>query len=157
MLDDKKLGEIMYEKAILFINKRFPKGWGGCAIMYTAEEQFLISVALESFNAAGCLCMETGAMCEAQKYNLKITHSLCISRNDENERPKILTACGICQERLRYWGDDVKVAVSNPENNIIFKKISELNPYYWGKVFADEDREEYEAGILLSKEDIFDV
>lgn len=30
--------------------------------MYTEEGQFLISTALESFNAAACLCMETGAM-----------------------------------------------------------------------------------------------
>ncbi|MBQ8815929.1 MAG: cytidine deaminase [Lachnospiraceae bacterium] len=149
MTDDRELGELMYKKAISFLDKRFPQGWGGCAIMYTAEEQFLISVAFESFNAAACLCMETGAMCEAQKYNLKITHSLCVSRDNENESPQILTACGICQERLRYWGDDVKIAVSNPENKIIFKKISELNPYYWGEVFPEEDREEYKEGALL--------
>lgn len=146
-MNDKELGKIMYEKAVAFIEKRFPTGWGGCAIMYTEEEQFLISVALESFNAAACLCMETGAMFEAQKYNLKITHSLCLSRENEKEMLKILTACGICQERLRYWGEDVKVAISNPENEIIFQKIGELNPHYWGKVFPDEIREEYEAGI----------
>lgn len=151
-MNDKELGKIMYEKAVAFIDKRFPTGWGGCAIMYTKEGQFLMSVALESFNAAACLCMETGAMCEAQKYNLKITHSLCLSRENEKEAPKILTACGICQERLRYWGEDVKVAISNPENEMIFKKIRELSPCYWGKAFPDENREEYEAGILLEKE-----
>ncbi len=143
----------MYEKAILFMDKRFPHGWGGCAIMYTAEGQFLISVALESFNAAACLCMETGGMCEAQKYNLKITHSLCLTRDNENELPKILTACGICQERLRYWGEEVKVAISNPENKIVFKKIKELGTYYWGNAFNEGEREEYEEGILLAKED----
>ena len=132
-MDDKELGKIMYEKAVAFINKRFPTGWGGCAIMYTKEGRFLISVFLESFNASAGLCMETGAMCEAQKCNLKITHSLCLSRHNEKSIPQILTACGICQERLRYWGDEVKVAVSNPENQIIFKKIKELNPYYWGR------------------------
>lgn len=149
-MNDIELGKIMYEKAAAFIEKRFPAGWGGCAVMYTAEGRFLISTALESFNSAACLCMETGAMCEAQKYNLKITHSLCMSRDNENAAFKILTACGICQERLRYWGRDVKTAVSNPENKVIFKKLDELNFYYWGDAFADEDREEYEPGILLS-------
>lgn len=152
-MTDKELGKQMYQKAIAFINRRFPKGWGGCAVMYTEEGEYLLSVALESFNAAACLCMETGAMCEAQKYNLKITHSLCLSRKTENETPNILTACGICLERLRYWGDDVKVAISNPDNEIIFKKINELNPHYWGNVYNEKDREEYEAGILIPKDE----
>lgn len=152
-MNDNELGKIMYEKAVAFIDKRFPTGWGGCAIMYTAEGQFLISVALESFNAAACLCMEAGAMCEAQKYNLKITHSLCVSRSSETEPLKILTACGICQERLRYWGEAVKVAISNPENDIVFKTLKELYPCYWGDAFPKEDREEYEAGILLTREE----
>ena len=82
----------MYQKATEFVNKRFPVGWGGCAVMYTEEGQFLISVALESFNGGAGLCMETGAMCEAQKYNLRITHSLCIARDSENDEFKILTA-----------------------------------------------------------------
>lgn len=86
----------------------------------------------------------------AQNANCRFIH---IDRTKENEPPKILTACGICQERLRYWGEDVKVAISNPENRVIFKQIKELNPYYWGKVFPDESREEYEAGILLERED----
>lgn len=151
-MNDRDLGSLMYEKAQAFIEKRFPSGWGGCAVMYTAEGEFLISVALESFNAAACLCMETGAMCEAQKYNYKITHSLCVSRESEKTPLKILTACGICQERLRYWGGNVKVAVSNPENKVIFKSLEELNACYWGKVFPQEEQEKYEKGILLSKE-----
>lgn len=86
--------------------------------------------------AAG-VCMETGAMCEAQKYNLKVTHSLCISRENEKEAPKILTACGICQERLWYWGNQVKVAVTNADNKIIFKSLKELSDFYWGEAFEE--------------------
>ena len=130
-MDDEIIGKIMYDKAVTFIEKRFPTGWGGCAVMYTENGQYLISVYLETDNDAAGLCMETGAMCEAQRDNFKITHSLCISRNTEKEKPVILTACGICQERLMYWGRDVKVAVSNPENKIIFKTLEELSPYYW--------------------------
>lgn len=151
-MNDRELGQRMYDRALKFINRRFPSGWGGCAVMYTQDGQFLISVFLESFNGSACLCMETGAMCEAQKYNLKITHSLCMSRNNESEQPRILTACGICQERLRYWGENVKVAVSNPDNRIIFRTLKELNPCYWGDAFALEEREEYEPGTLIPGE-----
>ena len=55
----------MYQMATDFVRKRFPTGWGGCAVLFTEDKQFLISVALESFNAGAGLCMETGAMCEA--------------------------------------------------------------------------------------------
>lgn len=151
-MSDIELGKIMYDKAITFLDKRFPTGWGGCAIMYTEDKQFLISTALESFNAAACLCMETGAMCEAQKYNLKVTHSLCLSRENETEKPKILTACGICRERLRYWGEGVKIAVSNSDNKIIFKTLKELDMYYWGDCFDNREDDEYTAGICIKRE-----
>ena len=120
--------------------------------MYTEDGQFLISVFLESFNGSACLCMETGAMCEAQKYNLRITHSLCISRERETEAPRILTACGICRERLRYWGNTVKVAVTNPENSVLFKTLEELDPYCWENAFEDDDRETYKPGPILERD-----
>lgn len=142
-MNDIEIGLHMYQKAVDFINQRFPKGWGGCAVIFTEDQQYLISVALESFNSGAGLCMETGAMCEAQKFNLKITHSLCVSRSTEKEELKILTACGICQERLRYWGGNVKIAVSNPKNEIKFKTINELSHYYWGDAFPEVEREEY--------------
>ena len=138
-MEDKKIGKEMYDKALAFINHGYPTGWGGCAVMYTKEGEYLISVYLESPNASAELCMETGAMCEVQKFNLHITHSLCISRQNENESPVILTACGICQERLSYWGKDVKVAVTNPNNEIIFKTLEEINPFYWLNAFKMEE------------------
>lgn len=143
MMDDIQIGLEMYKRAIDFVEKRFPKGWGGCAIVYTEDGQFLISVALESFNASACLCMETGAMCEAQKFNLKITHSLCVSRDTEKDNFRILTACGICQERFRYWGGNVKIAVTNPNNKVVFKTLDELSNCYWGNAFPACEREEY--------------
>ena len=134
-MTDTDLGKIMLEKAREFIDKRYPKGWGGCAVMYTQEGEFLISVYLDSHNSAAELCMETGAMCEAQKYDYTITHSLCVSRENENGELKILTPCGICQERLRYWGG-VKVAVSNPQNTIIFKSLDEISTHYWSEALS---------------------
>lgn len=144
-MDDKIIGEEMYSKACEFLDNRFPSGWGGCAIMRTADGRFLISVALENFNSGAGLCMETGAMCEAQKYNLQITHSMCVTRNNEKEKPKILTACGICQERLMYWGNSVKVAVTNQKNEIIFRTLEELSPYHWSGAFPEEDQEKYKS------------
>ena len=135
-MTDTDLGKIMIEKAREFIDKRYPNGWGGCAVMYTQEGEFLLSVYLDSPNSAAELCMETGAMCEAQKYNYTITHSLCVSRVNENEELKILTRCGICQERLRYWGSGVKVAVSNPQNAIIFKSLNEISIHYWREALS---------------------
>lgn len=133
-MTDLELGKIMYEKSKTFVDERYPSGWGGCAVMYTKEEQFLISVYFDSPNGSACLCMETGAMCEAQKYDLHITHSLCVSREDTNDELKILTPCGICQERLRYWGENVKVAISNKDNNVIFKSLNEIGLHYWRNV-----------------------
>lgn len=36
-MDDKKLALQMWEKALDFLDKRFPRDWGGCAVMYTEE------------------------------------------------------------------------------------------------------------------------
>lgn len=142
-MDDKIIGEKMYSKACDFLDKRFQNGWGGCAVMRTADGKFLISVALENFNSAAGLCMETGAMCEAQKYNLQITHSMCVTRSNEKKKTIILTACGICQERLMYWGISVKVAISNPKNDIVFLTLKELSPHHWSRAFPDEKQEKY--------------
>lgn len=91
-------------KATEFVNKRFPSGWGGCAVIFTEDQQYLISVALESFNAGAGLCMETGAMCEAQKFNLRITHSVCVSRDSENDDFKILTGLWDMSRKVSILG-----------------------------------------------------
>ncbi|MED7818580.1 MULTISPECIES: hypothetical protein [unclassified Francisella] len=54
----------------------------------------------------------------------------------ENEEGKflILSPCGICQERLVHWGNDVKAAVTTKNNELVFKTISELMPYHWSEV-----------------------
>ncbi len=134
---DYEIGKKMYQEAMAYIEQRYPQGWGGCAVLRTEDDQYLVSVGFDSFNMAANLCMETGAMCEAQKYNLKVTHSLCVSRNSAEEELKILTACGICQERFQYWGKAVKIAITNPENQIVFWTLEELTPNYWGDAFEE--------------------
>ncbi|CDQ20337.1 cytidine deaminase [Halobacillus karajensis] len=130
----------LYQAAKELLEKRYPTGWGGAAAMYTNEGEILTSVAPEVINASTELCIETGAILEAHKFNTKITHSICIVRDDENEEFKVLTPCGVCQERLMYWGRNVKVAVtSNDEKPLFFKSLEEVQPYHWSKAYKDEE------------------
>jgi len=133
----------MYKRAVEFIEHRFPTGWGGVAVIHTDDDKYLISVALETFNASVELCIETGAMCEAQKYNSEVTHCLCVVRDAEKSPFKVLSPCGVCQERLRYWGKDVKVGVTTKDNVLKFVTLNELQPYHWTGAYPDEELEHY--------------
>lgn len=121
----------MYLLAVDLIKKRYPKGWGGAAVIRTEEDDYYTSVAIEVENESAALCIETGAICEAHKYNKKVTHCLCVVRDDENSDFKVLTPCGICQERLNYWTGNVLVGVTNKENDLKFVALKELQPYHW--------------------------
>ena len=125
----------LYDMAVSFIRQRYPAGWGGAAVIRTGDDRYLISVAPEVLNASAELCIETGAVCEAHKYNAKVTHCICVVRDDENSPFKVLTPCGICQERLRFWGEDVLVGVTTPDNSLKFARLGELMPYYWGRAY----------------------
>jgi cytidine deaminase len=127
----------MYRRAIEFIKKRYPHGKGNVAVMHTADGQYLLSVAIETIDSNVELCAETGALCEAAKYDLKITHSLCVVRENENSPCQILTPCGICQERLRYYGTDVLCGVTTEDNVLKFVSLSQLQPYHWTTAFDD--------------------
>ena len=126
----------LYDTAVDFIKKRYPTGWGGASVIHTDDDRFLISVAIEVFNASAELCIETGAICEAHKWNVGVTHCICVVRDDEHSDFKVLTPCGICQERLRYWGEDVLVGVTTNDNSLKFIRLGELMPYYWGKAYG---------------------
>ncbi|MEH6850030.1 MULTISPECIES: cytidine deaminase [Bacillus] len=127
----------LYEAAIQFVKKRYPIGWGGAAAMCTEDGDILISVAPEVINDSTELCMETGAICEAHKLNKRITHSICVTRDDEHDEFKVLTPCGVCQERLFYWGSDVKAAIYSREGKLIFKTLQEIQPYHWYEAYKD--------------------
>ena len=128
--------QTLYDTAVSFIKKRYPSGWGGAAVIHTQDDRYLISVAPEVLNASAELCIETGAICEAHKFNIPVTHCICVVRDDEHSEFKVLTPCGICQERLRYWGEDVLVGVTTNDNSLKFVCLGELMPYYWGKAYG---------------------
>ena len=127
--------QTLYDTAVEFIKNRYPIGWGGAAVIHTEDDRYLISVALEVFNASAELCIETGAICEAHKWNVGVTHCICVVRDDEQSEFKVLTPCGICQERLRFWGEDVLVGVTTNDSSLKFVRLGELMPYYWGKAY----------------------
>lgn len=127
----------LYQAAIDLVEKRYPSGWGGAAAMYTDDGQIITSVAPDAINASTELCMETGAILEAHKLNTRITHTICIAREDENAEFKILTPCGVCQERLFYWGGNVKAAVTDASGKLDYKTLREIQPYHWYKAYEE--------------------
>ncbi|KOP77416.1 cytidine deaminase [Bacillus sp. FJAT-21351] len=130
--------EELYTAAVNFVQKRYSTGWGGAAAMRLESGQILISVAPQAINTSTELCMETGAICEAHKLGQKVTHSICVARDDDNSNFKVLTPCGVCQERLFYWGSDVKAGIYSAENSLIFKTLKEIQPYHWYQAYQDE-------------------
>lgn len=124
----------LYQAAIKLIESRYPKGWGGAAAIRTETGKILTSVSPDVNNDALSLCMEVGAYLEAHKLDEKVTHSLCICREDEGSDYLFLSPCGICQERLVHWGGDVKAAITTAKNDVVFKSLRELMPHHWSLV-----------------------
>lgn len=143
MQQEKNIETNMYKIATDFISKRYPKGWGGAAVIHTDDGKYLTSVSIETANNSVVLCIEVGAMCEAHKFNSCVTHCLCVVRDDENSPFKVLSPCGVCQERLRYWGTDVKVGVTTSDNSLKFVTLEELQPYHWTNAYSVETLDYY--------------
>lgn len=134
----------MYRLAVELIEKRYPTGWGGAGVVHTANGNFYTSVSIDTANASAVLCIETGAMLEAHKYNEKVTHCMCLVRENENSSFQVLSPCGICQERLRYWGEDVQVAVTTRDADILFVELKQLQPHHWTLAYPAEELEHWE-------------
>ncbi|SEH64093.1 cytidine deaminase [Halobacillus karajensis] len=128
----------LFEEAQRLIEERYPTGWGGAAALRLEDGAILTSVAPDVINDAVNLCMETGAILEAHKRNMRVTHSLCIAREDEHSTYQVLTPCGVCQERLFSWGEEVKVGVTLPVNDLVFKPLYEIQPFHWSRAYKEE-------------------
>ena len=137
-----KLDSKLVEAAKNFVQLRFPtESWAGAAAMYTDQGSLLISTAPDAVNASVELCHETGAICEAHKLNERVTATVCVSRDDQGIF-HILSPCGVCQERLFYWGKDIETAVPSEgdSTNWQMKTLNELQPYYWRNALLLTDR-----------------
>ncbi len=133
-----KLDQALVDAAIAFVNKRFDAhSEEGAAALYTEDGEILISTGNPgSANPAASLCYETGAICEAYKLGKRIVATVCVQR-DQKGFFHILTPCGICQERLFYWGADIEAAVPLESDTTKWqmKYLKEIQPYYWHKSF----------------------
>ena len=91
-------------------------------------------------NPSASLCHETGAICEAHKLQEPVTASVCVSREDGRSPFVILPPCGICCERLAFWGAEVEVAVPDPNDLSRWKvkRLREVIPHYWGDPWLPE-------------------
>lgn len=142
---DREIENEMYRKAVQLIERRYPVGWGGAGVVHTSAGHDYTSVSIDCANASATVCIELGAMLEAHKYNEKVTHCLCLVRDDERSPFKVLSPCGICQERLRYWGEDVQVAVTTDDEKIKFVPLGVLQPYHWTRAYPAEEIEHWEG------------
>lgn len=132
-----KLDAKLVAAAKEYIEKRFPdQSWAGAAAMYTDDGSLLVSTAPGVVSASVELCHEVGAICDAYKLNQKVTATVCVSRDDKGEF-HILTPCGVCQERLMFWGDEIECAVPSPQDSTKWevRRLKDLQPYYWRNPF----------------------
>jgi len=143
-MTEKDMEQKMFDIAVDLISKRYPKGWGGAGVIRTEDDMYFTSIWLDTINSSVDICIETGAMCEAYKHDSRVTHSLCVSRENENGRYEVLSPCGVCQERLRFWGGEVMVGVTTPDNSLKFVALSELQPYHWTNAASDEPLKDYD-------------
>jgi len=127
------LDQTLVNEALALAMKRWPGREAGAAAMYTASGRILTSVFAESPNQAACLCHETGAICEAHKIQEAVTASVCVSREDASSPFIILPPCGICCERLAYWGGEVEVAVPIADDPTRWQRryLKEVIPHHW--------------------------
>lgn len=137
MMNENEIQKELYRQALELIEKRYPNSRGGAAAAYTAEGRFLTSVPIDTIDTNVELCCETGVICEAAKYNLKITHCICVIRDSADTDYMILSPCGVCQERLRYYGVNIKVGVTTKDHTLKFVSLDELQPFHWTTAFSD--------------------
>lgn len=133
----------LVDAAIQQALQRFPTGYAGASAIRTEEGHVLTSVCFDPPNSAAALCHEAGAYCEANRRNLRVVASVCVSRSEPGRPFLILAPCGICQERLALWGPEVHVGVAVPgkPDQWLSKPLSAIQPHYWRNAVRDAGEE----------------
>jgi len=106
-------------------------GWVGATALRLASGEILTYCAPETKSNIVSIYMEVGVILAAHRTKKKVTHCISVAKKDNQSEFIIMSPSGICQERLAFWGGDVKVAISNPTNKLNFKTIKELMPNKW--------------------------
>ncbi len=141
-MTDYEIFSEMYALAVSLLNKRYPDGWGCAAIIRSADGRYFTSVYMDAISRSVELCFETGAILDAHKEDVLCTHSLSIVREDTGSPVKIILPCGVCQERMRFWGEDFKVA-SESNGDQGFITLKQLSPHHWTDIFPKNEIEDY--------------
>ena len=126
-----KSNENIVEEALNFLNVRYIDSDGGVAVMQTNSGRLLSSTYGESLSDTSGLCHETGCICDAFKYDEKIITSVCVIKR--GNKILFLPPCGVCQERLLIWGDQIDIIIPKKSNSAEWNvvKLKELQPYFW--------------------------
>lgn len=134
--------QTLVDAAIEQLNRRWPGVPNAvAAAVYLDDGSVLTGVSLDNLNAAMTLCAETGLICQAYTLDRQVTASVCVARfADLDQQLVVLAPCGACQERLALWGPEVEVGVASPgsEAGWTSHRMDEMNPHFWGAVFAAE-------------------
>lgn len=129
-----KVDERLYEAAKELLGLHPEEAVAAC---YLEDGSILTGISCDSPHDQASLCAETGPICEAHKLKKKIVSSICISR-DKNIPEKILiySPCGICQERLFWFGEDVEVAIPGKDGSTQWESVplKQVQPYWWKTV-----------------------
>lgn len=128
--------ELLVQSAIDFASSRFPVGELVAASARTKSGRILTGVWCDARVDSAALCAETGPICQAHAFHDPVTASICIARDSTEGGYRVLPACGVCQERLAFWGLDVLIAIPGNKYGGIcdFLPLRELRPYYWGEL-----------------------
>lgn len=132
--------ELLVQSAIDFASSRILVGDIVAAAARTKSGLILTGVWCDARVDSATLCAETGPICQAHAMDDPITASICIARDLPSVSYRVLPACGVCQERLAFWGLDVLIAVPGKKYGGIcdFLPLRELRPYYWDEVRAEK-------------------
>jgi cytidine deaminase len=125
--------QALIEAAITFASKRMPNGGVVAAAAETEQGRYLTGIWCDARVDAAALCAETGPICQAHALDDRILASVCVVRDNPCDPFRILPACGICQERLAFWGLDVLIGVPGTSFADIcdYRALRDLRPHYW--------------------------
>jgi cytidine deaminase len=132
------IDQAFVDAVITFAAERFPAGEAIAGAVKTESGKVLLSVYVQAAVDTAHLCAETGAICEAHKLGERVVGTICVYRESPEHPFRIVPPCGICQERLAYWGLDISVAVPGQRPGELWSSttLRDLHPYDWSRVFG---------------------
>jgi cytidine deaminase len=127
------------DAVIAFAAERFPAGEAIAGSIKTESGKILTSVYVQAAVDTAHLCAETGAICEAHKLGERVVAVICVYRETAEDSFRVVPPCGICQERLAFWGLDIGVALPGQRAGELWisRSLRDLHPYDWRQVFGD--------------------